>query len=428
MSTGARIILADTVFEKDMIRSASVTEEFQPLSLTVPISQLEVELFSDDTDFSIIDPSGDYSLLQYRQPMSVIEVIDGSERFIGRYYLDVWENLTDNLIKLVCMDEIGLLDTVTYRGGLWLEPITMGELLSQMFTGMDVDYEIDPDLETAPLTGWIPICTYREALQQICFAAGSYILCARQNGIIKFGRIDAIGAVTRGIYCGVPNAGRTRVWKKRFRQSQWGGVMPVYDIPNSQQSTDQKISLRTQVTGVEISMHDITLGDAKRKLFEGWLEPGTHEIRFSQPMHSVTVSGDAILLESPYNSANYAGVFVLSPGNVLVEGLVYNDSITKYGVYMDSSEVVKANVLTISDASMVNSGNGPEIAQRVFDYYQRRHVQDVKLIRPSAYIGSEVLADTLYGRKINGVIEKMTTDLTGGYVGKTTIVGVPVEE
>ena len=34
--------------------------------------------------------------------------------------------------------------------------------------------------------------------------------------------------------------------------------------------------------------------------------------------------------------------------------------------------------------------------------------------------------DTLYGRKISGMIEKMVTDLAGGYVGKTTIIGTPV--
>lgn len=428
MSTYAKVVFASTVFEKDMIRSASLTEEFQPLSLTVPVGQLDLELFSEDSDFSIIDPSGDFSLLQHRQPMVVIEVIDGVEKFIGRYYLDGWENLTDNLIKLTCMDEIGLLDSMTYRGGLWLEPITMGELLSQMFSGMDINYDIDPDLEVAPLTGWIPICTYREALQQICFAAGSYILCARQNGVIKFGRIDAIGAVTRGIQCGVPHTGQTRVWKKRFRQSQWGGVTPVYDIPSSQQSVDQKINLRAQVTGVEVSMHDITLGDAKRKLFEGWLEPGFKEIRFNQPMHSLSITGNAILLETPYSSANYAGILALGSGDVLLEGLVYNDSVTKYGVYLDTEEDVKDNILTISEASLINSANGPEIAQRVFDYYQRRHVQDVKIIQPSAYIGSEVLADTLYGRKIAGVIEKMTIDLTGGFVGRTNIIGSPVLE
>ena len=423
MSTHVKIVFASTVFERDMIRSAVLTEEFHPLSLTVPVSYLEVELFSEDARFSIIDPSGDFTLLQHRQPLTVIAVIDGTETFVGRYYLDTWENLTDNLIKLTCVDELGLLDTLTYRGGIWLEPITMGALLAQMFTGLNVDYEIDPDLETVPLTGWIPICSYREALQQIAFAAGAYILCARQNGVIKFGRIDATGAVTRGIVCGVPRAGQSRLWKKRFRPSQWGGVEPVYDITHGDQSVDQKISLRPHVTGVELSMHDITVGTAKRKLFEGVLSAGTHEIQFSQPMHTLSVTGDATIVES---GANYAILDVASEGTFLLEGLVYNDSITKIGVYAPVGEGVKKNILTISEASLVNSSNGPAIAQRVFDYYQKRHQQEVKLIRPRAFIGSEVLVETLYGRKISGMIEKMVTDLAGGYVGKTTIVGTPV--
>jgi hypothetical protein len=93
---------------------------------------------------------------------------------------------------------------------------------------------------------------------------------------------------------------------------------------------------------------------------------------------------------------------------------------------MANPDGVKENIIQIPDVSMVNSSNGQAIAQRVYDYYQIRHVQEVKLIRPTSYIGAEVKIATLYNREIQGFIEKMTIDLAGGFHGQTTIVGDPV--
>jgi hypothetical protein len=424
MATYPIVTFATTTFQKEDIRSASVTEEFSPLSITVPVSQLELELFSEDNTFSIINPSGDFALLQHRTPLSLVENVDGAGVFIGKYYLDTWENLTDNLIKLNCMDEIGLLGTLNYRGGLWETPITAGALLTEIFADLTVGYEVDPDLALVTLTGWIPICTYREALQQIMFAAGGYILAARQNGFIKFGRADASGAVTRGIRTGVPRTGQSRVYQKRWRVSQWSGVMPVYTIPDSEQAVTRKVNLRTQVTGVEISMHDISKSTARKQLFSGTLDAGTYEIQFSQPMWDLTITAGTTIYTS---GANYAILTVAADAtSVTLEGAVYNDSVTSYRVDMANPDGVKENIIQIPDGSMVNSSNGQAIAQRVYDYYQIRHVQEVKLIRPTSYIGAEVKIATLYNREIQGFIEKMTIDLAGGFHGQTTIVGDPV--
>lgn len=423
MATYPKVIFNETtIFEKADIRSATVTEEFNPLSITVPICRLDLELFSDSADFSILNPAGDYELLQHRQPLTVYEVVDGTQVFIGKYYLDTWDNETDNLIRFSCMDEIGLLDTLTSRGGIWLTPTNVGTIFQELFDEVGIQYIIDPDLESVQVTGWIPICTYREALQQLAFASGAYILTARQEGFVKIGRAEATGAVTRGIRCGVPKAGQSRTWKKRFRVSQWDGVAPVFTIDFNSHKLE-KISLRTQVTGVEISMHDITPGTATRKLYEGTLDTGIYEIQFSQPMHTLSITGAAISA----SGANYAIISVgTDNSSVYLEGQVYNDSVTKYGVYMSNPGGVKENIITIPEASLVNSSNGQTIAQRVYDYYQKRHVQNMKLFKPETFISGEIIVGTVYNQNLNGIVEKMTIDLSGGFVASTEVVGEPV--
>lgn len=426
MVTYPEITFSTVVFSPDQIRSVEVIEEFHPLSITVPINQLVVELFDPDPEtsgFSIIDPSGAYELLEYRTPLTVVEYVDGEPKFIGRYYVDTWENVTENIIKIVCMDEIGLLDTTTYRGGIWLgSGVTVNTLIEDIFSDLSINYEMDPDLGEVVLYGWIPISTHREAIQQIMFAAGGYVLSARQNGYLKFGRIDAVGATTRGVRSGVPNSGQSRLWKKRFRQSQWEGVIPVIPITASEQSVTRKVNLRTRVTGVEVTQHDISPGTASRTLFDGLLGVGTWEIRFSQPMHTLTITG-AVIYES---GANYAILTVSTAQNVLLEGKVYIDTTSKIGHYTTDPGAVKENIITINEGSLVNSNNGATIAERVFNYYQTRHVQELKLIRPYVYIGTKVELESLYGRYLEGFVEKMTLDLTGGFIGKTTVIGDPM--
>ena len=411
-----------TTFTGTAIRDAMVTEEFNPLSITLPFGKLEVTLYS--TECSIIEPTGDFALLQRRTPIVLYETVNGSNRFIGRFYLDDWENISDTLIKFICLDELGVLDSITYRGGIWLTPITMGALIDAIFTELDMVYSLDPSLVAKELTGWIPICSYREALQQIAFAAGAYVLCARQEGYIKIGESYGVGATTKGIRSGVASTGQSRVWQKRWRQSQWEDIFPDIYITASEKGASQSLGLRGEVTGVEVHMHDIVAGTGSKVLFEGTLAIGTFEIRFGQPMHTLSVTG-ATITES---GANYAMLSVAVAGTVILSGLVYVDTVTKHGIYTSGlPEGTKQNVLVIEEATMVNSLNGVAIAQSVYDYYQERYVQKMKLYVPNAHIGRKCYVDTLYGRQIVGVAEKMTTDLARGFIAQTEIVGTVVE-
>lgn len=436
MATYPKVVFETVTFEKTQIKSAQLVEEFNPISVTVPACTLTLEVYIADPSgngFTIIDPGGLYSVFEYRAPLMLYEVIDGVNTFIGRYYLDTWKNLSDNILELVCMDELGLLDTLTYRGGMYTSATPVSTIVADIFSGITLEYTLDPDLGDVELIGWIPIGSYREAIQQVMFAAGGYVLAARQQGIIKFGIATSRGIVTRGLhpgisgYSGDPKSAVTtraggRLYQQRFRESQWEGVESATPISNAQQ-TAPAVKLRTQVTKVDVSMHDITAGDAERRLFYGSLEVGTYEIQFSQPMHSLSIIGGSIVS----SGANYALISVDPAATVTLEGKVYNDTITN-DYYPKTAPPEKENIITVPEGSLINSSNGLDTAQRIYEYYQNRHTHETKLIQPEVYIGKEVVIDSLYGRQIQGFIEKMTLDLTGGMVGKTTIVGNPVDD
>lgn len=455
MSTYPKIVYGEVTFSREDIQSATLIEEFSPLSIILPTSRLEVQIYTEDLDFSIVNPSGKFEALLERNPVSVYEVSDSKTDYIGQYFLDEWDNSNDRLVRLTFTDLIGLLDGDTCRGGMWLTPITVSDLLSELFTGSGVMFEVDPDLADQTLTGWIPICSYREALQQVAFAAGAYAKSARQGGFIKLGKLEPAVAVTKGIRCGVGRAGagrlrqldfrktqwfvfsgvnavtrgvrsgvgragQTRIWQKRWRQAQWDQLDPIITIPMTKQGMGRTLGLRSRVTGVALTLHDIVAGTGTINLYDGTLTKGVHEITFSQPAHTLSVTG-ASIVES---GVNYAVLSVAEAGNVSLTGLAYEDTQTVRVVSANLLPGTKENVVQVTDATMVNSNNGNPLAQRLFDYYQQRYLQKATLFAPTVQPGWSVVMDTLYGRVVKGVVEKMEIDLAGGYLADVEVVGI----
>lgn len=385
-----------TYFTGADIKSATVIEEVNPLSIELPIDTLELSLFSSDAAFSIIAPTGDYSVLQDKQPLDVYEVVDNERVYIGQFYLDEWENPSDNEIIFRAIDKIGVLDTVPYLGGIWLTPVNVEDLIDTIMTAISAPYDLDPDLNGTDIQGWIPVTNYREALQQIAFACGAYVTCSRA-GLVQI--------------------------KKTVLASE--AVTFDYTVTKAQKSiTNQSLTLKTLVTGVEVAAHNYVENTDVSELYNGTLAAGSHTITFAAPAHDLSISG-ATITES---GANYAIVNVASPGTVVLSGEGYTDTTQVTGVYNGALDPnVPTNILSIDGGTLVNPSNVAAITQRVYDYYQQRYVQKVKLFAPTAEPGKSVLIDTLYDRQIGGVMEKMTLNLTGGFTVRAEIVGVVTE-
>ena len=423
MATKPRIVLGDVTFAGSDIREATVTEEFNPLCITMPASSLDVLLYSEDADFSILNPAGNYASLKYATPMLAYIEVDSKEVFIGKYYLNEWENVSNNLIRLYCIDQLGFLATIEYKGGVWVSPTPVGELIEGLLDAVDIGYDLDPTLAEIEVTGWLPICSCRFALQQMLIASGGFAICARQTGGFKIGTVRSLGAVTKGIRSGVAAAGQTRVWQKRWRPSQWSGVVIAGNVPLTEQGGDMTVTMRPQITGVEVTAHDKTLGDKEIVLFDGHLEIGSFEITFNQPVHTLAVTGATIAS----SGVNHAVLSVAAAGDVKLTGLDYVDTRTVYGVYLDPP-ITPDNFIKIDEDALITSTNAQDVAQLVFDYYQNRYTQSATLYKPTVKIGDQVYIETLYDQQIFGIIEKMIVNLAGGYRVKTDVVGVVYEE
>jgi len=384
-----------TYFEGEDIKSATMVQEVNPLSVELSIDTFDLSLFSSDATFSIIAPSGEYAQLQNKQPLDVYENVDNNSVYLGQFYLDRWENVSDNEIKFYSIDRIGLLEGLTYLGGIWVAPVNVEDLIDEIMTAINTPYELDTELYGVEVVGWIPVTTYREALQQIAFAVGAYVTCAR-SGVVRIFKTYLASSLTS------------------FEAN----------ITRAEKGLNQSLTLKPLVTGVEVTGHNYIENAISTQLYNGTLAAGSHTITFSAPKHDLQVTGASIAS----SGANYAILNVATPGTVTLDGEGYDDTKQVLGIHnLTLDPNVPKNILSISDATLVHNGNIQTVTQRVYDYYQQRYLQKVKLYAPSVEPGRSTTVETLYNQQIGGVIEKMTLDLTGGYTSQTEIVGVVIE-
>jgi len=382
-----------TYFRGTDIKEAKVVEELHPLSIILPVDTFELQVFSSDADFSILNPQGEYLALQEKQPMDVYEEIGGKDlMYMGRFYLDTWENPSETEVVFKCIDMLGVLNGIPYYGGLW-EDTTALTILEDILGSNNIPYEIDPDIANTILTGWLPISSCREALQQVAFALGAFVSCARY-GMLRIYESDLASELSSF----------------------------DYEVTDAEKGIKETVTLAPLVTGVELTSHSfVETSSSMKELYNGSLVAGTHLITFQEPMHNLSITGGTI----SSSSANYAVLNVVTPGTVVLTGQIYVDVVRVVPVYngtLDPS--VKSNIVKIEKATLVSTDTVDALVQKIYNYYQQRYINKFRLFQPEPYVSSSVLLTSFYGQQIGGVVEKMNIDLARGFTADVEMTGV----
>lgn len=315
------------LFGGDDLTAATLQEEVNPISTEVSINTTSFTVHSSNDAFNIVNPSGIYAALQQRQPIVIRETVSNAVKQMGVYYLDEWENTSDNIVTLKGVDAVGLLDALPFGGGQWTNS-AVSTILQAIFNGCDVPYVLDASYSSVTLSGKLEQCTKREAVQQVAFAIGAVVDTNR----------------TETVYIKPPN------------------YTSQSTIAKSRKMTEQKLTLRNLVTGVEVTAH------------------------------SFDSSG--------------------------------NDTQTVVGYYASSLPANTApNVLQITDATLVSIANASTVARRVYDYYQLRYKNELNIITESEQAGKSTTISSYYNKTITGIVESMEIDLVGGFLSKIEVVG-----
>lgn len=416
--------------------------------------------------------------------VDIRESMSGVEHMVGRFYLQEWRNPKQGELELVCMDAIGTLDNKTYLGNFYELPTSVSTIVADIMKSVDVGYEIDPRVASKQLKGYLPgNKTLRESLQLVLFSCGAYAVTAGSDKIcIKQGIIPLAKVVETISYYDSASA------KYDTSNVLYSDQVVDIFITDDEKTDSQELTIQQLVTAVEITSHDYAKGTVEEEIFSAMLTPGDYMVVYPKPYHWVSASGigdvitylgtangewlidpastdDYILGYTVYGEfefgVNYVYLHVpaadpmpevkvvgkpwlagtqvfewINPEGVrnYNEGFAYDapSAIYDLSTYRrDWSVYAPPNVWKIDNATLlpfIRTGNEETVnlaLARIAEYAKLRYQQNSKLFpRSDVKPGNLAVIDSLYGKDIVGVVERLVSNLSGGYLIDAEFVGV----
>lgn len=361
-------------FDQEEITSVHIVNEVDPSLSELSVDTMQIDIH-DRKERSLIPQKNQKVELYQNDKLYAAHYIASSSREAKHYY------------TLSCQSAIGLLDE-DFLGGMFdATPVTY--VLSQILEGFT--FSLHDDFASSTVTGYLPICTRREALQQLVFAIGAIVTTQESSAI----RITPIPTdLSEG-----------------FSQSN------IFQ--------GAKVELEPRIAKTEVVAHKYTKSSEVETLLDAEEIFGTGVlITFNAPHHSYEVSGG----ELQQYGANY--VIIDADGVVTITGKKYLHSTvrhTKRNPQAIASE--SNNVFVADDATLVHSGNVADVLQRLYTISLLRQTLTQDAVISTQRAGQIVPAENPWGERMKGYITSMESDLTPfGHTAAVTMLGTKIDK
>lgn len=368
------------------VQSAKALKECSLTGAELPFGTFDATVVSDESaTFDVAEAGSVYAQLKERMRMDVYFSSDIGVEKIGRYYLTGWETESPYKLKIQACDLVGLMDDIPYSGDEWLTPAEIRIIVQRVLRGvgsMLSAVRLQSGFNPSAIYGYVKPGTTREALQQVLFAGGACFT------------LDDDGGLTL-----VPQAISDTA------------MAPVFDFGSNQKGlNDQSLDIRPNTTSIEVHSR-VTFAEARSEIAKfDTLEAGEHELTFDMPVHAVEATGATIAAWEPFS----AKIVPDGGGAVTVTGIKYAESITIKKAAVGNASA-KPNVLKTDGATMINPGNAETVMARLLTYATQKYIQTWRAYNPALKdINKRVTVATINGKKFNGVVSRVSIDLTGG--------------
>ncbi len=450
------------VFSEAQIRSVTILEEVDPLSINLSSNKATISLYRPDGDLDLLLEENIFGLAE-NDKIEIYEKIDGVERFMGLFYYDIATSADSTQITIECLDAINLLGKTTFYWGEYYNTIvdqnvysksrkTAGELAADILNDAGFEYYIEDSLKDLPVYGHLPVVTHRVALQYLAFAIGAEVSCARSDkiNIIK-NKENTRYTITKG-----------QKFESTAELTDYIGSIAVtaHDLKTSTQSASTDGS--NQLIWTKANGNNTATCYTGNKL---WI---FGELICMQPIKEVQAGSDG------YYNANIRWGFNSETGsfsttgpidrsdryikdakknNYLVNATILNlnyprdyFATTFFSRFMyfadDTPNSMKASsydgainalrlvdnqtVFTvgeqeqdtqaeIKDCTLITSENAEEIGNRCLEYYQKRKKITFKLVLNDEQVGKTYII-WVRNRYYIGTITSLSIDCTGGFL------------
>ena len=361
------------------IKSASLSEEVDVTSATLPINTAEISVMDYDNDFDLSNQNGAWKSVQKRQALTIKEEVGSNQVTMGTLYLDTWK-VAAKIVSLSLIDTLGLMDKTKFYDGQIYTNVAAGEIIDSIMSSAGIlKYSISDEVSEILLTGHIAICTHREALQQVLFACGAVADCSRTGGI--------------DIYMPDRHADSAVGPDRKF--------------------TGTTIEVDDYVSGVAITYNQYILSDEVQEIYKDVLPKGSTLIEFSEPHEDINVSGGNLI----ETTVNYAIINMAEAGECIITGSPYKKTEITYTAKVESLKAgEEQNTLSYSGCTMFNIERVKEVAKYILDYYQLRQIVTMRYLIDKERTGTWVNIRDVKGSIVSTGINSQTIDLTGGFI------------
>lgn len=368
-----KIEIGSTVlFGAEEVVSVRYRMDMDPTLCKIPV---------DTLSFEIHDPQDRNFLPQENQRIELIK--DGKLRAVQYIKSSTKKSKSDYSIQ--CQSSIGLLND-EFLGGLYTEKPTK-ELIAEILG--EWEFELASTFANKTVSGYIPVCSQRTALQLVAFALGAMIT-TQDSSKIQFLPIPA--AVSA-----------------KFTRSDIiiGG----------------SVKTASRYARVEIYTHSYVKTDISETLMNEEEVVG-EDVRFTfaLPHYDYEITGGEI---TGYGD-NW--VTITANGLVTLNAKTYTHNTRAY-VKRNPEATAKerGNYLSVKEATLINTGNVYEALDRLYLAVQRRQTVSQPVIVKNQTAGQMASSLTPWGTITRGFISSMDSVMTQtGHVADIQIQGIEV--
>jgi len=335
-------------------------DEIESIDCLVEIDGTSKEISVNTMEYSVRDKMGYDFEFQKKQKQTLYF----DEAILGIFYLKDGKQLSNAVYSMETHDAIGILDGTKFMGGVY-DQVKAKQILESIMQDEGIPHFIDTALENKLVSGYLPICSKRAALQQLAFAIGAVVDTSYDRNLYLY-------------------------------------PMRTTDIAQIKQEelfTKLSFSHSDVITGIKLAVHEYLKGDETMELFKGYLV-GNTKIEFSEPIHSLTIHGGSIT-EQGDNYARISGTGV----QVVLSGKKYIHN--TFNINKDNDRVThNRNIAEVKKATLVTKENMQEVLERIYNDCIKNESISCRLVVDNHELGDLVEIDTFKGKR-QGIITKL---------------------
>lgn len=343
-------------------------KELLDVKVNEDISLLSTEVSVNTMDFTFTSKTSIDYMFQKKQPL----ICYFNENLIGTFFIEKAIRKGKDMWTLNNGDFISVLNNFSYTGGIFNQ-VKASVILHDILDPWNIPFELEASFNDIELTGYLPVASARECVQQVLFAC-----------------------------CAVADTTRSSIVRIYSGDVQLDADLGKRIMKNPTFEKNEK------VTEVRLTQYRYEIKNEREKVASG-TATGEVEIIFSSPFGELSLSGGTITK----SGANYA--IIQANGQYELTGKRYEANTTVITKKNPRTNVVDLqNIVEVTDATLVSASNVSMVLEKLYAYCMRTDIAKIKAPADYVSVGDYISFESVdLGEKKKGHVISNSYNLNG---------------